>query len=83
MNSKSVRCVVVGAVFALSASAYAAGSISGTVAFSGAPPKAEKLNRASDPVCAKTPAVDESVLVSKDGKSLQNAVVRVIKGAPL
>jgi hypothetical protein len=59
---------------------FAAGSIAGSVTYSGPPPKLEKIERKSDPVCAKTEAVDESILLAKDGKGLQNVVVRLKNG---
>lgn len=65
----------------LASGAFAAGSIEGTVSFSGTAPKPQKLNRKSDPVCAKKDFNDESVLLSSNGKALQNVLVRV-KDAP-
>jgi plastocyanin len=62
--------------------AFAAGSIAGVVGFTGTAPKMEKLNRKSDPVCAKKDFNDPTVTVSKDGKALANAVVRITKNAP-
>jgi plastocyanin len=56
------------------------GSIEGQVAFAGVPPEMQPLKRGSDPICSKTEAKDEQVLV-KDGK-LQNVVVRLTKNAP-
>lgn len=56
------------------------GSVTGTVSLSGTQPKPEPLQRASDPFCAKTEAVDETVL-AKAGK-LQNVVVRVVEAVP-
>jgi plastocyanin len=61
--------------------ALATGSITGTVDYAGAAPKPAPLNRKSDPYCAKTEMVDETVLTSKDGKHLQNVAIRV-KDAP-
>src|SRR5262249_22257730 len=61
--------------------AMAGGSISGTVAFTGTAPKPQKLNRKSDAFCAKKEFNDETILLAKDGKGLENVVVRV-KNAP-
>jgi hypothetical protein len=70
--------VSLSALIALASSvAFAAGSIEGTVTFSGTPPKPQKLNRKSDPVCAKKDFNDEAILLSKTGKELQNVLVRV------
>ncbi len=55
-------------------------SIKGKVAFAGAAPAAKKLDRASDPFCAKTEAVDQSVVVNEN-KTLANVWVKVV-GAP-
>lgn len=57
------------------APAPATGSIDGLVFFKGSPPTMAKLNKGSDPFCAKSPGYDEQVLV-KDGK-LQNVFVRI------
>ena len=53
-------------------------TISGTVDFTGTPPAMAKLNRASDPFCAKTAMNDEAVMV-KD-KKLANVWVHVGSG---
>lgn len=52
------------------------GTITGAVAFTGTAPAAKKLDRGSDPVCAKTEANDESVVVNAN-KTLKNVIVRV------
>jgi plastocyanin len=69
------------AILLLSGVAFASGTIEGTVSYSGTPPKPQKLNRKSDPVCAKKDFNDEIILLSKSGKELQNVLVRV-KNAP-
>jgi hypothetical protein len=79
---KQISAVLAAAAMLVSGAAFAAGSISGTVAWAGAPIKAEKLKRQSDPVCAKKEFADETILLSKDGKSLANVVVRISKNAP-
>jgi plastocyanin len=68
---------IAGTILLSSGIAFAGGSIEGMTSFSGTPPKPQKLNRKSDPVCAKKEMNDESVLLSKDGKGLQNVLVRV------
>lgn len=66
-----------GALFA-AAAAHADGA-KVTVAFTGKSPAMAELKRQSDPFCAKTKMKDEEILVN--GGMLQNAMVRVIKGA--
>ena len=56
------------------------GAIKGKVAFAGAAPAPKKLDRASDPFCAKTEAVDQAVVVNAN-KTLANVWVKVM-GAP-
>ncbi len=82
MKVSNWKAVVASIAVLASGKAFAAGSIAGTIGYTGAPPKAEKLNRKSDPVCAKTEVVDPTVTLSKDGKALANAVVRITKNAP-
>lgn len=60
----------------------AAGSIAGSVAFTGGPPRLEKQVRKSDAFCAKSESVDPSVVLSKDGKALANVVVRLKNPPP-
>ena len=79
---KKLNAVIAGAALAVSGAAFAAGgTIAGTIGFTGTAPKVEKLKRTSDPVCAKKEMNDETVMLSKDGKGVVNAVVR-IKGGP-
>jgi len=59
---------------------FAGGTISGSVNYSGQPPKHEKIERKGDAACAKSDSFDESILLSKDGKGLQNVVVRLKNG---
>jgi plastocyanin len=69
---------VIGLAVALSAgAAFAAGSVKGTIGYTGAPVKAEMLKRKGDAFCAKKEMADETVLVSKDGKALANVLVRI------
>ena len=76
MNTQRITAAIAGAMVLASGLAFA-GTIEGTVSFSGTPPKPQKLNRKSDPVCAKKDFNDESILLSKSGKELQNVLVRV------
>ncbi|MCG8420738.1 MAG: carboxypeptidase regulatory-like domain-containing protein [Proteobacteria bacterium] len=55
-----------------------AGTIAGSVAFSGRPPAQRPLDRRSDPVCARTHKLDEAVVVT-DGK-LRDVHVRIKVG---
>jgi hypothetical protein len=82
MKTQRIVSLLAGASMLVGGSAFAAGSITGTVGFSGPAPKATKLNRKADPFCAKKDFDDESVMLSKDGKALQNVVVRITKNAP-
>jgi plastocyanin len=74
------RVTVLAALSLAAAPAFAGGTIAGQVTYSGPAPKAEKIERKSDPFCAKTEAFDEAILLGKDGKSLQNVVVRLKNG---
>jgi plastocyanin len=64
----------------VAAPVFAGGTISGPVNYSGPPPKQEKIDRKSDAACSKSDAFDESILLSTDGKGLQNVVVRLKNG---
>src|SRR4051812_33014251 len=77
MKMNTLSAVVAGASLAMPPLAFANGSISGTVAFTGTAPKPAPLNRKSDPVCAKKEMNDPSITLSKDGKELGNVLVRV------
>src|SRR5687767_4200621 len=81
MSSLARACLLALAVASPQA-ATAGGVISGVVAYAGAAPRAERLDRSADPICARTAASDQSLVLSKDGKGLGNVVVRVVKGAP-
>jgi plastocyanin len=64
--------------------AFAAGSVTGTITFSGTPPKLPALSMDADPACAKkhsTPAASE-MLVLGGGQSMANVIVYVSKGLP-
>src|SRR5687767_13881317 len=78
---KKLTQVIASAAMLCGGAAFAAGSIKGTVGYTGAPVKAEMLKRKSDAFCAKKEMADETVLLSKDSKALANVLVR-IKNAP-
>ncbi len=82
MKTNSLTAILASGAVLLSGAAFANGSISGSVGYTGAPVKMEKLNRKSDPVCAKKDFNDEATLLSTDGKALANVVVRITKNAP-
>ena len=70
--------LVIGLAGVLGASvALANGSVKGTIAYAGAPVKAEMLKRKGDAFCAKKDFADETVQLSKDGKTLANVLVRI------
>src|SRR3954471_1768054 len=79
MNNWKTAAVAVLCAALLPCAAFAAGSIEGSVDFSGKPPTAAKLHREADPFCAKKPMTDPSVL-AKSGK-LENVWVHLTKGA--
>ncbi|HZX64251.1 MAG: carboxypeptidase regulatory-like domain-containing protein [Myxococcales bacterium] len=64
----------------VAAPVLAGGSITGVVNYSGPAPKQDKIDRKADPVCSKSDSFDDSVLLSKDGKALQNVVLRLKNG---
>ncbi|HME90284.1 MAG TPA: hypothetical protein VKE49_02595, partial [Myxococcaceae bacterium] len=72
MSTRRFTACVVGLAVLASGAAFAGGTISGSATFSGTPPKLQKLNRKSDPVCAKKEMNDETILLGKDGKALEN-----------
>jgi plastocyanin len=74
------RPLLAAALAALLPAVAHADSIGGAVEFTGAPPAMAKLNRDSDPFCAKKAMNDESVIVKN--KKLVNVWVHVTKGAP-
>ena len=64
--------------------AMAASSISGTITFTGTPPKLNPLAMAADPACAKkhTAPVPSEMLVLGSGNTMANIIVFVSKGVP-
>jgi plastocyanin len=60
----------------LSTSSLAGGTVTGKATFTGAAPKPAEVNSNADPACKG--ARDEAVLLGKDGKTLQNVLVRVV-----
>jgi plastocyanin len=75
-----MKQAILGILVALPAFA-AGGTIKGSVAFSGNPPPAKTVSKVSDANCGDAEAPDEAILLTRDGKALQNVVVRV-KDAP-
>ena len=64
--------------------AVAASSVTGTITFTGTPPKLPPLSMSADPACAKkhtTPAANE-MLVLGSGNTMGNILVFVSKGIP-
>ena len=55
----------------------ATGTVSGKVVFAGTPPPRKSVVRDSDPVCAKTEALTEDLIVSDQG-GLKDVLVRVV-----
>jgi len=78
---KKLNQVIGVATVLCAGAAFAAGSVKGTISYTGAPVKAEMLKRKGDAFCAKKDFADETVLLSKDGKALANVLLR-IKNAP-
>ncbi|HET8540019.1 MAG TPA: carboxypeptidase regulatory-like domain-containing protein [Anaeromyxobacter sp.] len=68
------------AVIAVLPSIAWAEAITGSVDFTGTAPVMQKLDRSQEAFCAKTPAVDEAVIVKN--RKLVNVWVHVVKGAP-
>src|SRR5712691_10270117 len=62
------------------AAAAGAGTISGTVAFTGKTPEAAELPRKADPICAAHPMKSNEVIVNSNG-TLKDVLVRVAPGA--
>ena len=64
--------------------ALAASSISGTVTFTGTPPKLNPLAMSADPACAKkhSAPVPSEMLVLGSGNTMANIIVWVSKGLP-
>jgi plastocyanin len=74
-----IAVLATAAVFTSSA-AFADGSITGSVKFTGKVPERKKLKREADALCAKTEMKDEAVLVNEKNSTLQNVIVRIAKG---
>jgi len=76
--------VVLAAAAGLHAPAPAAGGVSGTVTYTGTPPKMKPIDMAKEPSCAKqhtTPVMTENV-VTGPGNTLEDVVVYVSAGEP-
>lgn len=86
MNARIVRVAGVAALTAVLISVSAvAGSVTGTVTYTGEVPKLPPVDMSADPACAAmhgdNPPVNE-VLVLGDGQTMGNILVRVTKGLP-
>jgi plastocyanin len=82
MNIGKVSTFLAAASLLISGVSFGGGTISGTVSFTGTPPKPTKLNRKSDPICAKKDFDDETIMVGKGGKGLENVLVRINSAVP-
>ena len=82
MSIGKVSTFLAAASLLISGVSFGGGSISGTVSFTGTAPKPKKLNRKSDPICAKKDFDDETILVGKGGKGLENVLVRINSAVP-
>jgi plastocyanin len=80
MKTHNLVAALAGGSLLLAGAAFGGGTIAGSVSLSGPAPKAAKVKRTSDPVCAKSAKEldDLTITVGKDGKSLDNVFVRVI-----
>ncbi|MBT8493991.1 MAG: TonB-dependent receptor [Deltaproteobacteria bacterium] len=56
------------------------GKVSAKISFAGEAPEMKPLKRGSDAFCARTKVNQETVVLGKDGKTLQNVVVRIKPG---
>lgn len=77
-------CLAAGLVAAMSGSAFAASTITGTVTFAGKVPTMPTLAMNADPACAKKHAkpVTSEMLVLGGGNTMGNILVWVSKGLP-
>lgn len=73
-----MRALVAILAAALPASALAGGTLQGSVQFTGTAPARTQLQTQSDSACGPGPVFDEAVLPGKDGKTLQNVVIRLV-----
>jgi plastocyanin len=60
----------------LASSSLAGGAVTGKITFTAVPPEPVALKSKGDPACKN--ARDETVLLGKDGKTLQNVLVQVV-----
>ena len=88
MERKVIASLALGALAVAAMGALAApsadGSISGTVTYTGTPPKMRPIDMAKEPTCAKqhpTPVMTETV-VTGTGNTLRYVVVYISGGAP-
>ncbi len=71
-----MRSVLTACLVLVSTSALAEGTVTGKASFTGETPRPAAVNTGTDPACAG--ARDEALLLGKDGKTLQNVLVRVV-----
>jgi hypothetical protein len=82
LSSLALIAVATSVMGALAAPHKSAGTITGTITFTGTPPKMKPIDMAKEPSCASqhaTPVMTESV-VTGPGNTLQNAVVYISAG---
>jgi plastocyanin len=84
LASLTLLAVAAATTGAVPAPELRAGTISGTVTFTGTPPKMLRIDMAKEPTCAAqhaTPVMTETV-VTGPGSAVQNVVVYISAGAP-
>jgi len=67
-------------VWLLALPTFAAGNIAGSITYSGPAPKVEKVEHKGDAACANAEPGEEPIVLAKDGKGLQNVIVRLKNG---
>lgn len=83
MRGSFVRVVVLGAALGLLGSAAGAGTVAGTVVYTGKVPALRPIPVDAEPMCVKKHAtVPNEVLVLGPGDTMANVLVRVVKGLP-
>lgn len=71
-----MRSLLSACLLLVSSAALAGGTVTGQASFTGVAPKPAEVNTGTDPAC--TGARNDAVLLGKDGKTLQNVLVRVL-----
>jgi len=83
MRGRVVRVVVLGGALGLLGSVAGAGTVAGTVVYSGKVPALKPIAVDAEPMCAKKHAtIPNEMLVLGDGNTMANVLVRVVKGLP-